>query len=59
MVELGKSKKALMPNLERSRESIKDRIFSEIRRNLGKKNFDKGNDDAMKGVNYGKRESVA
>ena len=50
-----------MPNLERSRESIKDRIFSEIRRNQRKKHLDKSSDDEMKGAdtNYGKRESVA
>ena len=61
MVQLGKQKKALMPNLERSRESIKDRIFSEIRRNQRKKHLDKSSDDEMKGAdtNYGKRESVA
>ena len=50
-----------MPNLERSREYIKDRIFTEIRRNLRKQNLDKSNDDDMRGVNFrqGKRESVA
>ena len=60
-IELRKPKKALMPNLERSRESIKDRIFTEIRRNLRKKNFDKSNDDDMRDVDlrHGKRESVA
>ena len=61
-VELGTPKKALMPNLERSRESIKDRIFSEIRRNLRKKSLDKNENDEIKGIatntNHGKRESV-
>ena len=62
-LELGTPKKALMPNLERSRESIKDRIFSEIRRNLRKKNLDENENDEIKGTrsdtNHGKRESVA
>ena len=34
--ETAKARKALMPNLLRSRELVKDHIFSDIRRNLGK-----------------------
>ena len=60
-VELRGPREALMPNFEQSRESLKDRIFSEIRRNLRKKNLDKSNDNEIKGAdtNRGKRESIA